>query len=104
MTPRRVHTRRWTHDQVIKEIRAITGLGLREAKELVEGLPKVGQPSNLVLCSWIEHNDIEIPTPLSPCLQLWRLTYNISRCSQLPPHMVNQVVASNGGFPPTKPI
>ena len=26
--------------QVIKEIRAITGLGLKEAKELVEGVPK----------------------------------------------------------------
>ncbi len=27
--------------QVIKEVRAITGLGLKEAKELVEGAPKV---------------------------------------------------------------
>lgn len=27
--------------KVIKEIRAITGLGLKEAKELVEGAPKV---------------------------------------------------------------
>jgi large subunit ribosomal protein L7/L12 len=27
--------------QVIKEIRSITGLGLKEAKELVEGAPKV---------------------------------------------------------------
>jgi large subunit ribosomal protein L7/L12 len=26
--------------QVIKEVRAITGLGLKEAKELVEGVPK----------------------------------------------------------------
>lgn len=26
--------------QVIKEIRAVTGLGLKEAKELVEGVPK----------------------------------------------------------------
>jgi large subunit ribosomal protein L7/L12 len=26
--------------QVIKEIRAITGLGLKEAKDLVEGVPK----------------------------------------------------------------
>ena len=26
--------------QVIKEVRAITGLGLKEAKELVEGAPK----------------------------------------------------------------
>ena len=26
--------------QVIKEIRGITGLGLKEAKELVEGVPK----------------------------------------------------------------
>ena len=27
--------------KVIKEIRAITGLGLKEAKEMVEGVPKV---------------------------------------------------------------
>ena len=27
--------------KVIKEIRAITGLGLKEAKDLVEGVPKV---------------------------------------------------------------
>ncbi len=27
--------------QVIKEIRSITGLGLREAKEMVEGVPKI---------------------------------------------------------------
>jgi len=27
--------------QVIKEVRAITGLGLKEAKDLVEGAPKV---------------------------------------------------------------
>lgn len=27
--------------KVIKEVRAITGLGLKEAKELVEGAPKV---------------------------------------------------------------
>jgi len=26
--------------QVIKEVRAITGLGLKEAKQLVEGVPK----------------------------------------------------------------
>jgi large subunit ribosomal protein L7/L12 len=26
--------------QVIKEVRALTGLGLKEAKELVEGVPK----------------------------------------------------------------
>jgi large subunit ribosomal protein L7/L12 len=26
--------------QVIKEIRALTGLGLKEAKDLVEGVPK----------------------------------------------------------------
>lgn len=31
------------HIQVIKEIRGITGLGLREAKALAEELPKVGQ-------------------------------------------------------------
>ena len=29
--------------KVIKEVRAITGLGLKEAKELVEGAPKVIQ-------------------------------------------------------------
>ena len=28
---------------VIKEVRAITGLGLKEAKDLVEGAPKAGQ-------------------------------------------------------------
>ena len=28
--------------QVIKEVRVITGLGLREAKEMVESLPQVG--------------------------------------------------------------
>ena len=28
---------------VIKEVRAITGLGLKEAKDLVEGVPKAGQ-------------------------------------------------------------
>ena len=28
---------------VIKEVRAITGLGLKEAKDLVEGAPKDGQ-------------------------------------------------------------
>ena len=27
--------------EVIKEVRAITGLGLKEAKDLVEGAPKV---------------------------------------------------------------
>lgn len=27
--------------QVIKEVRAVTGLGLREAKEMVESLPQV---------------------------------------------------------------
>ncbi len=30
---------------VIKEVRAITGLGLKEAKDLVEGAPKAGQGS-----------------------------------------------------------
>src|SRR6201987_1417830 len=29
--------------EVIKEVRAITGLGLKEAKDLVEGAPKPGQ-------------------------------------------------------------
>ena len=29
--------------EVIKEVRAITGLGLKEAKDLVEGAPKAGQ-------------------------------------------------------------
>jgi large subunit ribosomal protein L7/L12 len=32
---------------VIKEVRAITGLGLKEAKDLVEGAPKPGQGSRL---------------------------------------------------------
>ena len=30
---------------VIKEVRAITGLGLKEAKDLVEGAPEAGQGS-----------------------------------------------------------
>ena len=29
--------------EVIKEVRALTGLGLKEAKDLVEGAPKTGQ-------------------------------------------------------------
>ena len=29
--------------EVIKEVRALTGLGLKEAKDLVEGAPKAGQ-------------------------------------------------------------
>ena len=29
--------------EVIKEVRAITGLGLKEAKDLVEGAPKTGE-------------------------------------------------------------
>lgn len=31
----------WGCEQVIKEIRAITGLGLKESKEMVEGAPAV---------------------------------------------------------------
>lgn len=34
--------------QVIKEVRGVTGLGLREAKEMVESLPQVCEAACLV--------------------------------------------------------
>ena len=30
-----------TNEELIKEVRAITGLGLKDAKDMVEGAPKV---------------------------------------------------------------
>jgi large subunit ribosomal protein L7/L12 len=41
--------------QVIKEVRAITGLGLKEAKDLVDGAPKVVKED----CSTDEANELK---------------------------------------------